>query len=278
MIHITLPKINTFDITNKCISGHSAQLALDFVAHRDEFFTHYTKYEIELRAGRVINMARSDAIGPMTKDLMLELYQKQLVSKSGHCRNDYDRILALSPRKKCPMCSESTVTALDHHLPKSTYFLHSINVMNLVPICSRCNEAKKHTMPNEEDKQFIHPYFDDFSSRPWFNLVFRSHDPIDIDFECAPPDDLDQLQKSKLLSHFRRLKLNELYAANAIGKLEDISYNFSKYVEMQDWDAVKSDLEVLLDNAKKRKDSWEFALYSKLINEEWYIQGGFQNI
>ena len=40
------------------------------------------------------------------------------------------------------MCHTSEVDTLDHYLPKSKYPSLSINPLNLIPICNKCNKTK----------------------------------------------------------------------------------------------------------------------------------------
>ena len=176
------------------------------------------------------------------------------------------------------MCAESLATALAHHVPKSSYFLYSIYPKNLVPICSRCNEAKKHTMPNKLNKQFIHPYYDDFSKEQWFEVKFTSHRPIELIYVCKENNHLGNEACEKLKSHFKRLKLDELYSSNAIVRLEDLNNNFQPLLKTEDWDSVHEELKNQLNIVSRRPDSWEYALFEKIMNERWYIEGGFANI
>lgn len=34
----------------------------------------------------------------------------------------------------------------------------------------------------------------------------------------------------------------------------------------------------MFETVHRRPDSWEYALYKKLLAEKWYIEGGFDNI
>lgn len=278
MIHLPMPFFDDVDIFKRCAKLHpditeiDLQNAIPLIQHL------YDKYHTLMQNGKVIDIPRSESFGKFTNDLMKSLYSEQLVGKHGACRDEYNRILASAPHKKCPMCSESIVTALDHHVPKQTYFSFSINSKNLVPICSRCNEAKKNTMPDRLDKQFIHPYYDDFSGESWFEMIFLNHDPIEIDFVCNPRMTFSIEVQEKLKSHFSRLKLNELYRSNAIVKLEDMKNNFASSFIVKDWVSVRDEIEYLLRTVQRRPDSWEYALYTRLLQEKWYIEGGFNNI
>ncbi|ELY2473211.1 HNH endonuclease [Cronobacter sakazakii] len=279
MIHISLPTMNDIDIFRRCVRAYPGYFSeIDLNEMLPIIGKLYDDYHDLLTNARVVDLNRSEPFGKFTADIMKGFYTNQLVGKEGVCRDEYNKLLASAPRKKCPMCSESIVTSLDHHVPKQTYYSYAVNPKNLVPICSRCNEAKKNTMPNRVDKQFIHPYYDDFSNFSWFEMVFINNDPIEIMFCCKPNNHLNPEAQAKLKSHFSRLKLDELYASNAIVKLEDMKNTFLPFLATQDWEAVEEEIDNCLDMVSRRPDSWEYALYSRLLNERWYIEGGFNNI
>ena len=272
------PDINGIDVFERCSRGHSQRLEDLLDVARPVIVQELHEYRLAMENEGVVEFPRSAALHGIVKDDFLTLYSDQLVKKSGACRDEYDRLLASAPRKKCPMCSESTVNALDHHLPKSSCFRHAINPENLVPICSRCNEAKKHTMPNAERKQFMHPYFDDFSRVQWIDFVVLSENPIEIEFRSLRPDGISDRAYEKIKSHFSRLKLNELYTSNAIVMLEDLKETFSIYYESEDWQSVRDELSDHVRRSRRRIDSWEYAMFTTLSGSDWYIQGGFNNI
>ena len=84
-------------------------------------------------------------------------------------------------------------------------------------------------MPNQLNKQFIHPYYDDFSQEQWFEVRFISMNPIELTYVCKDNLHLGNGANEKLKSHFKRLKLDELYASNAIVRLEEVLLNKSNF-------------------------------------------------
>lgn len=275
MISINKPAFNNIDILKKCVGAYPSATLNNAISH---FQKIYGSYDQLMTQGEGYKIDASQELENLDKKFMLKLYKEQFASKKGGCREEYDKILASAPRQKCPMCSESIVTALDHHFPKSSYFLYSIYPNNLVPICSRCNGEKKHTKPDAVTKQFIHPYYDDFSKEQWFEVRFISQNPIKLIYECKENDHLGEDASNKLKSHFKRLKLADLYTSNAIVKLGDLKNIFRPLLKTKDWFSVCEELKTERDMVSGRPDSWEYALFEKLIKEDWYIKGGFVNI
>lgn len=151
MIHLPLPTIDGIDMFMKCIKRYPEEFSqADIKEVLSVVERLYKNYHQCLTTKKTFEIIRSEPFGKFTERKMKNLYHEQVVGKDGICRDEYNRLLASARRKKCPMCSESTVTALDHHLPKQTYYFFSVHPNNLVPICSRCNEAKKkhHARPS----------------------------------------------------------------------------------------------------------------------------------
>lgn len=279
MIRIDKPTINDIEILKKCAEVYPDIVSTVELNKAIEYFMEiYLNYDQLMTNGEGYKIVCSKEQGKLGKQFMQDLYIEQFVGKKGRCREEYDKILASAPKKKCPMCSESIVTSLDHHFPKSSYFLYSIYPKNLVPICSRCNGEKTHTKPDALTKQFIHPYYDDFSKEQWFEVRFISPNPISLIYECKENTHLNKEASEKLKSHFKRLKLADLYTSNAIIMLEDLKSIFRPLLKTKDWVSVSEELTSQLNLVSGRPDSWEYALFEKLIKEKWYIEGGFENI
>ncbi|HDT4319408.1 TPA: hypothetical protein QHN47_004460 [Klebsiella aerogenes] len=278
MIHLSLPAFDDLEIFEKCATAHEDITLDDYATVVPVIKALYDEYHAILQNGDIVKLKRSNDLGKFSNVLMKSLYTEHLVGKNAICRDYYDKLLASAPLKKCPMCSESIVNAIDHHAPKQTYFAFSVFTKNLVPICTRCNEAKQNTMPNALDKQFIHPYYDDFSKVTWFEMKFINKNPIDVEFTCLPNNQYELKVQQKLQSHFKKLKLNELYSSNALVKLGDLKNTFTPYFVNKDWSSVEEDIEYMFATVSRRPDSWEYALYKTLLSEQWYIEGGFDNI
>lgn len=83
---------------------------------------------------------------------------------------------------KCPICSISLPTELDHVLPQSEFNLLAINRQNLVPNCHSCNNSKLAKNPDD----FVHSYFAKFPNDYFFtaNLTVIN-ESIFVDFTLA---------------------------------------------------------------------------------------------
>lgn len=62
--------------------------------------------------------------------------------------------------KLCPYCGTTSITDLDHYLPRSTYKDFAIYPRNLVPSCHPCNNIKRAFTGATDNENLIQPYFD----------------------------------------------------------------------------------------------------------------------
>lgn len=73
----------------------------------------------------------------------------------------------------CPHCGElGRPRTLDHYLPKDVFPEHSINLLNLIPMCDWCQgEKSTDYLTSDGFRRFIHPYFDDVD-QPLIRFLF----------------------------------------------------------------------------------------------------------
>jgi len=99
----------------------------------------------------------------------------------------YEKLIKANGFDYCPCCGyvpfegpESICReAYDHYLPKSEYPFASINFLNLVPLCYKCNsDRKKAKDPIENDRLAFYPF-----STEEHNIEINSDLTLDIDLK-----------------------------------------------------------------------------------------------
>jgi len=95
-----------------------------------------------------------------TKNKVKTAYNRTYEGKNLH----YIRLELFKGIHKCPICSISAPTELDHFLPQSKFELLSINRQNLIPVCHICNNNKLAKDPND----FVHSYYASFPKDYFF--------------------------------------------------------------------------------------------------------------
>ena len=125
----------------------------------------------------------------------------------------------------CPYCNRIYTVTLtekghrsrpqfDHYLSKSKYPYFAISLLNLIPCCGLCNQAKS----NKED-QILYPYFEEMGTDVMFRTKAENgltyltgcpsaEDEFSIELEetdSITPELLEKVQKSKDVFHLTQL-------------------------------------------------------------------------
>ncbi|BDE42650.1 HNH endonuclease [Streptomyces lividans] len=201
---------------------------------------------------------------------------------------------ARNRKSKCPMCGVGSVRQVDHHMPKSIYPYLAAVPINLLPICSDCNFAKKDKAPTCYAEQTLHPYFDDVDDDRWLRarLITRSADgqafeakPLDspanwlIEFYVDPPESWDTGHAERVRQHFKTFKLADLYEDQAADDLPGIEGSIEEAFQAGGAPDVRAHLLGLArTRARQYKNSWMAALYEALADNDWFCSGGFRQV
>jgi hypothetical protein len=214
----------------------------------------------------------------VTKDEMSAVYELRMARKGAPGRPVYDRLLVAAAHMRCPLCGQRTVSTLDHYMPRRFFPALSVVPINLVPACSDCNKLKLDAVAADENRQLLHPYFDDVDSVTWLRAVVEESNPTSLEFSVAPPAVWDNVTTERMRHHFSILRLGVLYRSHAAAELLNIKHSISLLFHKAGIDGVR---EHLLTEAESRRmaqlNSWQAAMYSALASSAWYCGGGFWN-
>ena len=99
-----------------------------------------------------IKRATSEDFSKNVKTFFNNLYEEVFNQKPFFINKHYDDFFKVN-RRLCPFCGIKTLEkdssnhrdAYDHYLPKEKYPFNAVNLKNLLPMCSDCNEKWKKT-------------------------------------------------------------------------------------------------------------------------------------
>ncbi|MGM0219380.1 HNH endonuclease [Enterococcus sp. AZ126] len=200
----------------------------------------------------------------LMKQDMIELYNSKFSKIGQPGRTHYDRIRNLIDY--CPYCQENDVKHLDHFLPKTQFPSLSVSPINLVPLCSDCNTAKKATTG------FFNPYFEDVDSEQYLfcDISFQNDDYI-IKFKSEQPSSWSKQKYSRVESIFTKMtKGHEILVL--FNKWARTTINESKRRLVRSALRGQKDFrETLLDDYKDSVEEqginyWKSTLYQCLLN------------
>jgi hypothetical protein len=209
------------------------------------------------------------------------LYTQQL-AKAGRPANEiYAQIVTASPDRLCVYCNLQAAETLDHFLPKSEIPVLSVEPLNLVPACMRCNHRLNAHSADSAEAQLFHPYFVDDLGRWLFAEVIPSMtgQPSIVKFVSSPSPGLEPVTAKRIESQFELLRLANHYrvvcsattviAAAASAKF---AYKFGRKQAVQD-----HLMEMAHQYFAKNSNHWKAVVYEALANDEWFCGGGFSN-
>jgi 5-methylcytosine-specific restriction endonuclease McrA len=212
----------------------------------------------------------------VTKDEMVAVYDGRMVHKESPGRQIYDEIITAPAQGRCPLCGQRDVTTLDHHLPKTHFPSLAVVPANLVPSCSDCNKVKLSVVPQTQEEQTLHPYYDDVENDRWLEATVVESRPAALTFEVRPPATWGNTKSLRATNHFAVFKLGPLYSSQAAAELSNIRH-FLRVVHCQAGpEGVRNHLAEMSTSCEEANlNSWQTATYRALSSSQWYCEGGF---
>lgn len=274
MIKLDKPNIEVENVIKDCTSNISSTSILKSINASKEHIVEKSQRYDELAKRGCLGSIKTHKVvqGGATKEDMVWLYDNKFVAGGG--RKYYDKIKAIPKHGKCPFCGVNIVSTLDHYLPKTKYPTYAVTPINLVACCADCNKNKKSEIITSREKEFIHPYYDDFDDEVWLKVKIIFQEKIIFSFYVDKPDTWSDEKFKRACNHFEKLKLNKLYVAHCGEEFSEYEYTAKDLFEVGGEQLVKKDLS---DRIKERrritKNNWRAALYEGLFeSQEFFTQ------
>lgn len=285
MRSLNLPIQSTSDVYLACVNGIKNEGLKKRMENIKENIVNAEKIYLNLAKDANLcawpankNKNHEIVVGDVTKQELKDLYSYYLVDRGMPGRIVYDSLIAAAPNGNCPLCGTGYAITLDHYLPKSQFPILSVLPQNLVPSCRDCNTGKSTSVAITGGEQSLHPYFDRtiFISEQWLFAEVIPTSPPSLKYFVRPPLGWDEVNKARVVSHFKSLKLAPRFsslAAEELGALhfliKDIYVNLGKL-------AIKDLLESRsIAEFKLHKNSWKSAMFQALMNDDWYCEEGY---
>lgn len=206
---------------------------------------------------------------------MMRVYGGTFVKSAG-TRPIYDALKSAPQNDICPLCSQRTVSTLDHYLAQSRHANLTIVPINLVPACAECNKSKLDRQPADEIDQSFHPYFDNYDDGRWLAAEVVEGAPAALRFRVVHPAGWSATKFHRAERHFTAFKLAPLYASHAGVELTNIHYSLFRIAARGDANDIRS---FLVDRAESARaahlNSWQTATCEALAASDWFCGGGY---
>jgi hypothetical protein len=237
-------------------------------------------YEAAAPLARLHTIPQSEIIGELvTTEEMSNLYDRQIVARSGAARHVYQRLRLAPTYGMCPLCGVRVVATIDHHLPKSRYPDLAITPVNLVPCCMDCNTNKRAIFPTRGEEETLHPYYDDFDEAQWVKATLLPGQPPAITFTVEAPHTWPEINRARVRRHFTVFKLEGIFQSFASQELVNLRYQLARLFEAGGPEQVRGHLrEQMRSYQAVYTNSWQGAMYQALLESDWFCEGGLQDI
>ena len=233
-------------------------------------------YDTHGQASSLYLIHGTDGVDGLVTAAEMERLYKNTFVKSVRTRELYGAIKSAPENDICPLCSQRTVSQLDHYLPQSAHPAFTVTPLNLVPACSECNKTKLAATAEHAGEQTFHPYFEDADDARWLFAKVQQTKPAALIFFPEPPDHWDSVKAERIRWHFGTYRLGQLYASHAAVELNDIRYGLQEMAERNSSEAISNHLKgVANSRAAAHPNSWRRATYEALAASEWFCAGGF---
>lgn len=281
MLRLDMPDFNADTVYKACTEGIDdaiqGALVLGCINHISD-----AEAEFNQRAQAKTTQLQTMGMGTLTaitRNDLKNLYDQQMVNtKLG--RVYYDLLKLSAPFEMCPMCGHGLVSTLDHYLPKFRYPLLSVVPINLIPCCKDCNTGKLISYPVTPQDQTLHPYYDDIENFEWLALSINRTTPLSVTYYVNRPHGWSNLLYDRVCTHFTSFKLEKNYGVLAARALAGMKGQLTTaFHSLGQREGVKRILREMADSHEAfHLNYWQTVLYSCLANDEWFCNGGFNQI
>lgn len=251
------------------------ELRASLLAESDRVARRSGEYLRLAQEGRLFTMGQEEPVG-LTRDELSGVYERVLVN--GYGRNVYDRIKGSAKFRRCPLCGQRVVKTLDHYLPQTRYPELAVFPANLVPACADCNKAKLAHVATVREEETYHPYFDDWSGRPFLGASLEFAESLTVSFRVLNVPEMAEQELRRIKNHFELLQLNELYVCNASAELAESKAMYRRNFA-SGGDVLREELRQTAETrSQANRNGWMAALYRCLAESNEFCNGGFELI
>ena len=288
MRKLEAPKYQSMELYDKCVNSISdASLKTKFSKYRSSMHDAFIEYDVQTDSKTWCYLKKSPhgkkeslVVGGLSKEELVNLYDEYVLGSSGGARQIYDEI-KIAAQEECPYCGgageldkKGRIGTADHYLPKARFPAYSVYPRNLVPACALCNSCMGSQFPIEPSLQPLNPYFDElhFFNEKWTDATVRQQVPVVVDFFPNPPVHWSDIDKSRVVEHFRLCKLSTRYRTKVYSEISTL-INIRKTVLNRLTPNKFSEYLMASANAEGLPiNGWKRTLYCGLANSHWFCR------
>ncbi|WP_336972216.1 HNH endonuclease [Alcaligenes sp. PF14] len=284
MKKLATPVFNELELFDACTAEMDDATRKTFTASRadiqaaaEEFSAHSSTWSwCDLPRAR--HGHKEDIIaGELSKGVLMDLYDENVVKSKGHPRNIYDQIL-VAAQGQCPYCAGiGSARTLDHYLPKAKFPALSVHPYNLVPACRDCNTDAGAGFPTSQDLQPIHPYLDKdcFFLERWIHAEVVHCEQVVVRFFANPPIHWPIIDQQRAKQHFEDCDLRNRFSNQVAGELTPLIRQRKSSLAVFSSDQFRAHLLTVAEETSLLLNGWKRTMYLALSESHWFCSANF---
>lgn len=186
----------------------------------------YNNYKIHFDSNELEHMQPAE-VGRLHKSVLLGMFDsKNYIIKK--FRKKFFETNLQTYNNLCPYCVINESNTTEHILPKEEYPEFAIDVLNLIPCCSKCNSLKGGTvLGNENNKLILNFYTDILPNLQFLFVDITEEGSINFSYRLENVDNEINADLFNLIErHFTKLDLINRYNQKAIQLFSEISNRY----------------------------------------------------
>lgn len=286
--------INVYKYCIHSIGDKNIELRNRLVAIINDMEIAALEYENKFATNNLYTISPNDKkketifFGRVTKEELLDVYNKQLVPQSKKARTYvYDKIIGAHLFFDCPSCGFGEIENLDHYLSKSHFPQFVVHPLNLIPSCGPCNKKKGHKVATTAETQVLNPYIDHgvFITDRWLFAKVEDLNEFKFTYSVRPPLNWDSVSKSRVANHFETFRLSSRYSKKAGIKYVELKDSIDTHLQGSSYTEIIEKLKSQMTDEcpVQYVNSWLRAFYEALIEfyeskmtQSSYMSSGIQ--
>ena len=271
MIKLKKPDDNVKDVFNDCISNFREDFKEKLEKCVNDIVLYTNEYEEKMSNKEVHQFNVHQQLTGLSKLEMIKVYEQKMAKCGQPGRKYYDKFMSIPQYGICPYCGQGIVSTLDHYLPKTKFISLVVTPSNLIPSCKDCNKAKTDDVFTSYEDTILNPYFDDLGEEIWLEAKVIKDDKNDfvLTYNVIKPDNWSKELFERVKNHFKVFGLNRLYSSHAAQRLIGVKRKIINLYNTSGLDSVLKDIRENVEACSYNHNSWEYALYSALLNNAW---------
>lgn len=263
MKNLIVYKGDCFDVFSRALAAKKDDNLKNRLIHNTEVIKEcFNEYQQHFDANTLELLNPKAELAGLQIDLLsLYGYDTKTIRKY---REDINSLQPRCIRYTCQSCGFEQIECIDHLLPKESFPEYSVNPINLLPSCSKCNTHKSSIWKDASGRLFLNLFTDRLPDEQYlFVNIINPEGDIDFEFYLDNPGNTISATLFRIIqSHYNRLHLLDRLRLKSISHLTELQNSIQ--VRMENLD-LQSIFDEVIITAERNKASYGSNYYKSVL-------------